>query len=58
MTKRHRPRELAMGILANLANHWDCGVGPCLLNDMDILKLCRLTLWNENTESILSETTR
>ncbi|CAO3703984.1 unnamed protein product [Rhizopus stolonifer] len=58
MTERNRTRELAMGILANMASHWDCGIGPHLLNDMDILKLCRSILWTENDARVLLETTR
>jgi hypothetical protein len=58
MTSRIRTRELAMGTLANLACHWDCGIGPLLLDDMDILKLCRSILWNENDARVLLETTR
>ena len=58
MTSRIRTRELAMGTLANLACHWECGIGPLLLDDMDILKLCRSILWNENDARVLLETTR
>lgn len=58
MTSRTRTRELALGTLANLACHWDCGIGPSLLDDMDILKLCRCILWNENDARVLLETTR
>jgi hypothetical protein len=58
MTSRVRTRELAMGTLANLACHWDCGIGPLLLDDMDILKLCRSILWNENDARVLLEATR
>ncbi|CAO3688331.1 unnamed protein product [Rhizopus microsporus] len=47
-----------MGTLANMACHWDCGIGPYLLNDMDILKLCRSILWTENDARVLLETTR
>ncbi|CEG67401.1 hypothetical protein RMATCC62417_03838 [Rhizopus microsporus] len=57
-TQRNRTRELAMGTLANMACHWDCGIGPYLLNDMDILKLCRSILWTENDARVLLETTR
>ncbi|ORE01408.1 hypothetical protein BCV72DRAFT_245968 [Rhizopus microsporus var. microsporus] len=41
-----------------MACHWDCGIGPYLLNDMDILKLCRSILWTENDARVLLETTR
>ncbi|KAG1056222.1 hypothetical protein G6F46_009829 [Rhizopus delemar] len=58
ITERNRTRELALGILANMASHWDCGIGPYLLNDMDILKLCRSILWTENDARVLLETTR
>lgn len=58
MTTRIRTRELAMGTLANLACHWESGIGPLLLDDMDILKLCRSILWNENDARVLLETTR
>ncbi|KAI8092253.1 uncharacterized protein B0P05DRAFT_525461 [Gilbertella persicaria] len=47
-----------MGTLANMACHWDCGIGPSLLNDRDILLLCRSILWNENDARVLLETTR
>ncbi|KAI9362876.1 hypothetical protein BD770DRAFT_407941 [Pilaira anomala] len=58
MTSRIRTRELAMGTLANLACHWESGIGPLLLDDMDILKLCRSILWSENDARVLLETTR
>ncbi|OBZ83654.1 Protein SAAL1 [Choanephora cucurbitarum] len=57
-TQRPRTRELAMGTLANLAVHWNAGIGPGLLEDMDILLLCRSILWNENDARVLLETTR
>ncbi|KAI9258487.1 hypothetical protein BY458DRAFT_518025 [Sporodiniella umbellata] len=57
-TKRNRTRELGMGILANMASHWQCGVGPHLLGDMDILRLCRSILWTENDARVLLDTTR
>ncbi|KAI9486417.1 MAG: hypothetical protein EXX96DRAFT_593061 [Benjaminiella poitrasii] len=41
-----------------MACHWDCGIGPSLINDMDILRLCRSILWNENDARVLLETTR
>ena len=47
-----------MGTLANLAVHWNAGIGPGLLEDMDILLLCRSILWNENDARVLLETTR
>ncbi|KAI8330135.1 hypothetical protein BD560DRAFT_416462 [Blakeslea trispora] len=46
-----------MGTLANLACHWET-VGPQLLEDLDILLLCRSILWNENDARVLLETTR
>ncbi|KAL7314122.1 hypothetical protein PS15m_007773 [Mucor circinelloides] len=57
-TSRPRTRELAMGTLANMACHWDCGIGPYLMDDMDVLRLCRSILWNENDARVLLETTR
>ncbi|KAF1804377.1 hypothetical protein FB192DRAFT_1372631 [Mucor lusitanicus] len=47
-----------MGTLANMACHWDCGIGPYLMDDMDVLRLCRSILWNENDARVLLETTR
>lgn len=47
-----------MGTLANMACHWDCGIGPHLMDDMDVLRLCRSILWNENDARVLLETTR
>ncbi|KAI8644617.1 hypothetical protein BD408DRAFT_412999 [Parasitella parasitica] len=41
-----------------MASHWDCGIGPYLLDDMDVLKLSRSILWNENDARVLLETTR
>ncbi|KAI8983668.1 hypothetical protein BDB01DRAFT_850344 [Pilobolus umbonatus] len=58
MTRRQRTRELAMGTLANMACHWDAGIGPKLCDDMDIFRLCRSILWNENDAKVLLETTR
>lgn len=57
MTKRPRTRELAMGALANMTCHWE-RVGIRLLNDLDVLRLCRSILWNENDARVLLETTR
>ncbi|KAI7864403.1 hypothetical protein BDF14DRAFT_1834574 [Spinellus fusiger] len=58
MTKRTRTRELAMGSLANMACHWEEGIGSMLLDDMDILRLCRSVLWHENDARVLLETSR
>ncbi|KAI7906959.1 uncharacterized protein BX663DRAFT_426791 [Cokeromyces recurvatus] len=41
-----------------MACHWNCGIGPSLINDMDVLRLCRSILWNENDSRVLLETTR
>ncbi|KAI8369352.1 uncharacterized protein BYT42DRAFT_503341 [Radiomyces spectabilis] len=41
-----------------MACHWDSGIGPMMLNDMDVLRLCRSVLWNENDARVLLETTR
>ncbi|KAI8967939.1 hypothetical protein BDF20DRAFT_908218 [Mycotypha africana] len=41
-----------------MACHWAAGIGPSLLSDMDILRLCRSILWNENDARVLLETTR
>ncbi|CEP14598.1 hypothetical protein [Parasitella parasitica] len=57
-TSRPRTRELAIGTLANMACHWDCGIGPYLMDDMDVLKLSRSILWSENDARVLLETTR
>ncbi|KAI9312907.1 hypothetical protein BX666DRAFT_782947 [Dichotomocladium elegans] len=46
-----------MGALANMACHWDT-VGVRLLDDFDILRLCRSILWHENDARVLLETTR
>ncbi|KAF7721928.1 hypothetical protein EC973_003916 [Apophysomyces ossiformis] len=56
-TQRDRTRELAVGALANMACHWDL-IGRTLLDDMDILRLCRSILWHENDARVLLETTR
>jgi hypothetical protein len=58
MTARTRTRELALGTLANMACHWENGIGPSLANDMDVLKLCRSLLWHENDARVLLEATR
>ncbi|KAI9008876.1 hypothetical protein CLU79DRAFT_711384 [Phycomyces nitens] len=47
-----------MGALANLACHWEAGIGPMMLDDMDVLKLCRSVLWHENDARVLLETSR
>ncbi|CAO3648521.1 unnamed protein product [Cunninghamella blakesleeana] len=56
MTSRPRTRELSMGILANLACHED--IKQILMNDKDMLLLCRSLLWYENDARVLLETTR
>ncbi|KAG0168827.1 hypothetical protein DFQ28_004207 [Apophysomyces sp. BC1034] len=57
VTQRNRTRELAMGALANMACHWD-SIGRTLLDDMDVLRLCRSILWHENDSRVLLETAR